>query len=123
MLPVILSKAALLKPEDYYSHFRSVTLACEALGSNEAADSLYKLLNMAGMQGSHLPDLLTARNRVVPDTIDVSLRNKSLKEVHLARALYRCGDKEGLGQMLLARYAQGLEGHYHRCAAQVLYGR
>ena len=122
LLPVILSKAALLKPEDYYSHFRAVTLACEALGSNEAADSLYKLLNMSGMQGSHLPDLLTARNRVVPNTIDVSLRNKSLKEVHLARALYRCGDKEGLGRTLLTRYAQGLEGHYHRCAAQVLYG-
>ena len=122
LLPAILSKAVMLKPEDYFSHFRSVALACEVLGNNEAADVLSRLLNMRGMQGCHLPDLLTARNQVVPDTNDVSIRNKALKEFHLACALYRCGDKDELGKRLLTRYAHGLEGHYHRCASQLIYG-
>ena len=122
LLPAILSKAAMLKPEDYFSHFRSVALACEALESSEAVDVLSRLLNTRGVQGGHLPDLMTARNQVVPDTNDVSIRNKALKEFHLACALYRSGDKDGLGKRLLTRYAHGLEGHYHRCASQLIYG-
>ena len=38
----------------------------------------------------------------------------------LARALYRCGDQEGLGEKILRQYAQDLRGHLARHAQAVL---
>jgi len=43
-----------------------------------------------------------------------------LKELYLARALYRCGDHEGLGQNTLREYSRDLHGHYARHAKAVL---
>ncbi len=54
---------------------------------------------------------------------DTSTRNMALKELHLARALYLCGDKEGIGKAVLERYAKGLQGHYARYAYEVLQGK
>lgn len=61
-----------------------------------------------------------ARKSVVPDADDVSTRNKSLKELHIARALYLCGDKDSLGERVLRKYAEGLQGHYARYASELL---
>jgi len=47
-------------------------------------------------------------------------RNRSLKELVLARGLYLCGDHQGLGGEILARYARDLRGHYARHAQAVL---
>jgi hypothetical protein len=38
----------------------------------------------------------------------------------LARALYRCGDDQGLGRKILQQYAQDLRGHYARHALAIL---
>jgi hypothetical protein len=38
----------------------------------------------------------------------------------LARALYRCGDHERLGETTLRRYAEDLRGHLARHAQAVL---
>ncbi|MDD6211323.1 MAG: FAD-dependent oxidoreductase [Bacteroidales bacterium] len=119
-LPVILEKAALLTPEVPYSHFRAVAIACENIGSGRASETLWKILCQPGIQGQHIESFSMARSRVVPDLNDVSIRNRSLKEFHLARALYRCGDKENLGCDILKRYACGLEGHYARSASEIL---
>jgi len=43
-----------------------------------------------------------------------------LKELHLARALYLCGDQDGIGEEVLRRYADGLQGHYARYAQEIL---
>ena len=43
---------------------------------------------------------------------DTTSREKSLRELTLARALYRCGDSDGLGESLLRQYAKDLRGHY-----------
>jgi len=47
-------------------------------------------------------------------------RNVSLRELILARALYRLGDHEGLGEKILRTYAADLRGHYARHARAVL---
>jgi len=43
-----------------------------------------------------------------------------LIELVLARALYRCGDYEGIGKKILSEYAHDLRGHYSRHAYAVL---
>jgi len=43
-----------------------------------------------------------------------------LRELYLARALYRCGDYEGLGKKILKEYARDLRGHYARHAQTIL---
>ena len=51
---------------------------------------------------------------------DTSLREGSLRELILARALYRCGDNQGLGKQILTEYSKDLRGHYARHALAVL---
>ena len=47
-------------------------------------------------------------------------RNLSLRELVLARALYRCGDYKDIGKKILKEYARDLRGHYARHARAVL---
>jgi hypothetical protein len=56
-----------------------------------------------------MTDLEPVRGRVEP-----------LREIVLARALYRCGDHEGLGRRILEQYTQDLRGHLARHAKAVL---
>jgi len=121
-LPAILEKAERLTPEHAFSHFRAVSIACEAIGSPDAAPVLSRLLDMEGVAGHHVPDLKRARDGVVRDTVDVSVRNKVLREIYLARALYRCGDDDGKAARILKNYSNDLHGHYFRHAAGVLAG-
>jgi hypothetical protein len=120
MLPVILEKARLLEPEDEFSHYRAVSMAMESIHSEEAVPLLAEMLTAPGVRFHALDSFRTARRETVPDWNDVSTRNIALKELHLARALYLCGDRDGLGEETLRRYAGGLQGHYARYAEQVL---
>lgn len=122
-LAVILEKARLLCPEDYFSHYRAISEAAEAIGSKEAVPTLAMLLTAPGVRCHSLKDYVEARREAVPDMNDTSTRNIALKELHLARALYLCGDKEGIGKAVLERYAKGLQGHYARYAYEVLQGK
>lgn len=119
-LPVILEKARQLYPEDYFSHFRAIAMATEAIHSRDAIPVLATLLTQPGVRGHSVNNYTEARNQTVPNDIDVTFRNKALKELHLARALYQCGDKDDLGKEVLMRYAGSLQGHYARFAKQIL---
>ncbi|WP_293667683.1 FAD-dependent oxidoreductase [uncultured Parabacteroides sp.] len=119
-LPTVLDKARQLEPEDYLSHFRAVAMATEAIGSREAVPVLAAMLTKPGVRGHSMLSYAEARSRAVPDLNDTSTRNLALKELHLARALYLCGDQEGIGEKVLRRYADGLQGHYSRYAYEVL---
>ena len=119
-LPVILDKAQLLYPEDYFSHFRAIAKATEAINDKTAIPVLVELLTKPGVRNYSINSYADALNQVVPDSIDVTFRNKALKELHLARALYLCGDKDRLGEEVLRRYAASLQGHYARFASEIL---
>lgn len=119
-LPVVLNKARLLFPEDYFSHFRAVAMVTEAMGDNRAVPVLFDMLMMPGMRYHYISSYRDARRKTVPGDGDVSVRNAALKELHLARALYCCGDKEKLGETILQHYAEGLQGHYSRYASTIL---
>lgn len=119
-LPVILEKAEMLEPETFFSHFRAIAMATEAINDPAALPVLSRQLTKPGVRYHSLPTYAAVRNQNVPDMIDVSFRNKALKELHLARALYCCGDKDGIGEEVLRRYATGLQGHYARYANEIL---
>jgi len=116
----VIKKVEKLDVGSEFSHFRAVALALEALGDPAGAKPLADLLKKPGIMGYAFTNIEDARNRTPADASDTTTRNTSLKELFLARALYRCGDYEGLGRSVLEEYARDLRGHYARHASAVL---
>lgn len=120
-LPVILEKVKSLSANDAFSHHRAAAMALESLGDPKAAKPLADLLRKPNMSGYAFTDI----NKAIESTPkgysnDNSTREKTLRELVLARALYRCGDYEGLGEKILRDYERDLRGHLARHAHAVL---
>ena len=120
-LEPILKKAAMLDGKKSFSNFRAVTLALEALADPAGAKALADLLKQPGI-GGHA---MVSTKDIGPaggykGISGDSERSSCLREVALARALYRCGDHEGLGEKTLRQYAQDLRGLYALHATEVL---
>ena len=119
-------KAADLNMVSAFSHFRAIAEACETIGSRRSAPVLTRLLNMPGIRGYAVTDYEEAifASKAVREIEshygETEIRNRTLKELVLARALYRCGDQNGLGEKILHEYANDLRGHYARHARGVL---
>ncbi len=119
-LPVLLEKARDLTTDREFSHFRAIAVALETLGDAKAAPVLAELLRKPGMTGHAWTDLAEVRKTIAPSPTDTTARNRSLSELVLARALYRCGDADGLGKTILGQYAKDSRGYYARHARAVL---
>ena len=109
----ILEKLGGLDAKKAFSHHRAVAMALETLADPAAAKPLADLLSKPEMTGH-------ARATVRKAIESPRARNSSLRELVVARALYRCGDHEGLGEKILRAYAQDLRGHFSRHARAVL---
>ncbi len=96
----------------YWSHYRAIALALEALGDRRAAEPLARMLeNLGGAKA------------VVTELTDKTMRKRNrggITQLLLARVLYRLGDHKGLGKSVLQAYAKDLRGHYARHAQAVL---
>ena len=119
-LPTIFRLMEKLTPESHFSHFRATAIALESINDQSAAEPLYRLLEMPGVRGHTMPDIHTARKLEPRFKNDVSTRNNSLRELILARALYKCGDLNDEGQKILGEYSKDLRGHYYRHASGIL---
>lgn len=119
-LPSILRLAKKLTPESEFSHFHAVAIALEAIASQDAAETLYQLLQMHGVTGHAMVDIETSRRLTPASHVDNSTRNNSLRELILGRALFKVGDHNGLGKQILDTYSKDLRGHYYRHASGVL---
>ncbi len=108
-LEPILRKARLLDARAALSHHRAVAIALEKLARREAAPVLAEVLRRRGMSGHAGIEPTRAPGRIPP-----------LREIVLARALYRLGDHEGLGERILEAYAKDLRGVLARHARAVL---
>jgi flavin-dependent dehydrogenase len=117
---VIVGKIGQLDAKSEFSHFRAVAMALEALGDPAAAEPLAQLLKKPDMADYAFTKIEEARQRTPASPTDTSTRNLSLRELFLARALYRCGDYKGLGEKILKEYTRDLRGHYARHASAVL---
>ena len=98
-LPVLLDKARQLAGGEF-SHYHALAVALEQRADPEAAPVLAGL--MQGLKGSR-------------DDRDFALR-----ELALARALYRCGDQNGLGRQVLEAYTHDARGPFAIHAAAAL---
>jgi len=119
-IPGIIRMAEMLTYESYFSHFRAVAIALETIASAEGAKILYDLLMLPGVMGHSMPDIHTAKKLTPPDNTDTSTRNNSLRELILGRALFKCGDYNGVGNQILQEYSNDLRGHFYRHATGVL---
>ncbi len=121
-VPVVVEKAKRLTAEDDFSHHRAVGLALELIGDKSAAPPLAELLTQSGMTGYVHETVEEARRRDQEEqsTTGVKTRRDSLRELLLARALYRCGDYGGVGRQILTQYTRDLRGHLARHAKAVL---
>ena len=122
-LEPILGKLRTLGPGREFSHYRALAVALETLADPRAARPLYDLLRQPGMTGHALLDIHQALARQPKSPTDTSTREKSLSELHLARALFRCGDFNRLGRSILEQYAHDLRAAYAQHAAAVLQER
>jgi hypothetical protein len=119
-LAVLLDKARALTPRDAFSHYRAISLALEKMGRAEAAPVLAALLAQSGVGGHAQRTIDRALRDIPPGRVDDATRGRELRELGLARALYRCGDAGGQGEAALRSYADDLRGHYARHARAVL---
>ncbi len=119
-LKPVLEKAGQLETRSEFSHFRAIAMALETLADKSAAEPLAELLRKPGLGGHAVTSIDAALEANPPSRTDTTVRNQALKELYLARALYRCGDHEGLGQNTLREYSRDLHGHYARHAKAVL---
>ncbi|MHC4432807.1 MAG: FAD-dependent oxidoreductase [Planctomycetota bacterium] len=122
-LDPIIEKVGQIDAESEVSHSRAVAVALETLGHPDAAKPLAQLLGKPGFRGHAFTEIEDARQRTPANPTDNETRNRSLRELILARALYRCGDYEGLGEEILNDYARDLRAHYARHASAVLQQR
>jgi flavin-dependent dehydrogenase len=120
-LDVILQKAALLDATSAFSHHRAVAIALETLGRSEAASVLAAVLAKPGMTGYALANVAAAKAAAELPNPNQD-RDRSIRELLLARALYRCGDHEGVAAGILNAYAQDWRGHLARHARGILQG-
>ena len=122
-VPAILEKAKMLGGDNRYSHFRSVCLALEAIGDKSAAPVLAQLLARPKVGGHSLSmdGMPPAVPRYANEEGDRE-RTLCLRELCLARALYRLGDWEGKGKAVLSAYAADPRRVYANHCRQVLAG-
>jgi len=116
----ILEKVKQLDAGSEFSHCRAVAIALETLGDTAAAIPLAEFLQKPGITGHAFTNIDAAKRRTPPGSEDTLTRNRSLRELVLARALYCCGDYEDIGEKILKEYARDLRGHYARHARTVL---
>ncbi|OPZ05705.1 MAG: tricarballylate dehydrogenase [Alphaproteobacteria bacterium ADurb.BinA305] len=122
-LPVLLDKARVLSVTNEFSHFRAVALALESLGDRSAAPVLGELLAREGVAGHAFK--MGPEIPVVPNYANSEgdkERTRTLRELAVARALYRLGDFEGRGERALRAYADDPRGAYAKHARLVLAG-
>jgi len=111
-LPVLLQLAETLDADVPLSHHRSVAMALEKFADPSAAPVLARVLAKPGMSGHAMTDV-NRSNRTEE-------RIASLREIVLARALYRCGDFNGVAAEILEQYRRDLRGLFARHADSIL---
>jgi len=118
----IVKKMKTLEAKDAFSHFRAIALALEQLRDPAAAGPLAELLAKPGMRGHAIatPEAALERAEKHRSWTATEPRSNALRELMLARALFRCGDKDGLGRRILEEYTRDYHGHFARHAAAVL---
>lgn len=119
-LECIIDKLKLLDSNSAFSHHRAVAIALESLGSPDTVRYLAALLDKPGMKGYAVMNIDDAKKLYFIGDITHTLRHYSLREIILARALYRLGDYQNIGKTILEQYSKDLRSHFARHAYAIL---
>ena len=114
-LNVVLEKLQTLDANVEFSHHRAVAMALETIADQRAAKPIADLLLKDGMMGHAIVDI-----QADVATSGNETRSQPLREIILARALYRCGDHNDLGKKILNTYRKDLRGLFAKHADAVL---
>lgn len=117
-LPILLAEAAKIDAKTPFNHVRALTLALEAQAAPQAAPILSAVLAKPGIGGHARPGhgIISPRGGFG----DNREQQECLRELGLARVLYRSGDPDGLARKILEDYAQDIRGIYALHARAVL---
>ena len=115
-LPHLSRLAARLDAESPLSHIRSLARALEALGDPSGARIVTALLSRPGFRGHALHSIVPLHDK----PMERRRRLGPLREIVLARALYRLGDPDGLGREILSEYQRDRRGLLAQHATAVL---
>ncbi len=116
----VVDKLAILNANSYFSHHRAAAMALENLADTAAAQPLAQLLAKPGMSGHYIRNIPEAEAIYSGSENETIPRHYSLREIILARALYRCGDYNGMGEQTLRAYIDDFRGHFSRHAYAAL---
>jgi ribulose 1,5-bisphosphate synthetase/thiazole synthase len=105
------------------SQCRILGLACEAIGDPAFADLLAQLLDLPGVAGHSM--VMAPTIQAVPgydsrSNYSHKEKQQTAREINLARALFRIGDKSGKAAAILRSYADDPRGFYANYARMVL---
>ncbi|MFO7936336.1 MAG: FAD-dependent oxidoreductase [Kiritimatiellia bacterium] len=120
-LPALSAKAAALKEDSEFSHFRALALAFESIGDRSAAPVLASMLEIPTVRGHSFkmgPDMPVITGYA--DKAADKERSDCLREIACARALYNLGDYQGKAEEVLRAYAEDPRGVYSKHARMVL---
>lgn len=126
----IIQKINQLTPASDFTHFQAVAIALDQLKDPAAAPALVALLAKPGMTGHEVYTIEQAKKadqtalvnlgpRIL-EAFSYETRTLTMRELALARALYRCGDYEGVGKKILEAYTTDLRGVLAAHALSVL---
>ncbi len=123
-VPAIINRASELTVANEFSHFRAVALALEGIGDKAGAPVLAELLRKPEIGGHSLTygKDIQAIPRYGNNEGDKE-RTRCLRELVLARALFRLGDVDGLGRKTLEAWAKDPRGAYAKHARLILEGK
>ncbi len=127
-IPILIDLIAKLDSGVTLSHFRSVALALEKFANPKAAKPLAQLLQEEGMSGFAMNTIEKASAQLGndgkgPNPVRNSSSNKrtnALREIVLARTLYKCGDYNNVGEEILKSYLHDMRGLFAQHAKSVL---
>ena len=124
-VPAIAEKirALVKEPKPSNTAFRIVALVCPMIGDPALAAPLAELLDRPNISGHAIR--MSAEIPPVPgydsrSSYSQTEKNEVPREVNLATALYRVGDKDGKGAAILKAYADDPRGFYANYARRVL---
>ncbi|WPJ95209.1 FAD-dependent oxidoreductase [Coraliomargarita algicola] len=122
--PCLIAKLETLPEQAAFSHIRALAMSIEALQqrspNGQVAPMVAEILNRKAYRGHAQADLLDVQSALSDDINENKVRDHALRELHLARLLYRCGDYNDLGRDVLREYASDCRGHFARHAKALL---
>ena len=122
---VVLAKAKQLEMPCDFSHARGFALAAanfkqRGIATDGFAEVFEQMLGQTGMSGFAHADLKAVLAAMTNDRCETTVRNNSLREIVLARALFLLDDSNNTAQGILESYASDMRGHFARHAQALL---